>query len=199
MNEILAICTNCGQHVECPIATAGKDIQCPSCHTSIRAPRLPKNPFVRPLLGLVEQLKGIEWTVPFIAQIIQGTVLVFVLALIFLLAATVGIAIQVGGVFHVLLLDATSRFKTGGFAERSAYAICAGIYLLLFIPFWILQLPFATLGWLWTISRSFALAIGLIIILGGVYLYTHPILCEFIMNYIKTLFSEYSANVTTPE
>jgi len=189
MNEILSACPKCGQDVESSISSAGKDITCPSCHSIIRAARAPKNPFVRPLLGIIGQLRGIEWEFPFIAQIIQGMVLLFVFLVLFCLTATVGIAIQVGGVFHVLLIDATSKFKTGGFAERSAYAICAGIYLLLFVPFWFLQLPFAVLGWLWTQSRSFALIIGLIVVLFGAYVYTHP---TDVLHYWKMLLPYFS-------
>ena len=125
-------------------------------------------------MTLLEQLRTIEWGFPFVTQVIQAIVLTLVFLILTVLAGTVGIAIQIGGVFHVLLLDATSKFKVGGFAERSAYAICAGIYLILFIPFWLVQLPFSTLGWFWTVSRSLALALAVGIVILCAYLYLHP-------------------------
>lgn len=176
MNEISLICTECNTRIDGSIRDAGKDIKCTSCGHVMQAPKLPKNPFIRPVMSIVEQIKTVEWDFPFVAQGIQCIVLAFVLVLLVVLAATIGIAIQVGGVFHVLLLDATSKFKVGGYAERSAYAICAGIYLMLFIPFWIVQLPFSILGWLWTCSRALALALGIIILAFGIVSYLQPTL-----------------------
>ena len=53
--------------------------------------------------------------------------------------------------------------------EKSAYALAAGIYLMLAAPFWLIILPFLLLGWLWKKCSWTGLVIYLLIIAGIVY------------------------------
>ena len=189
MSEITATCRNCKQRINCPISMAGDNITCPNCEHVLQAPKLPNNPFTRPVLTIVEQIKSVEFTFPYIPQIIQILVLGFVFTVLAILASSVGIAIQIGGIFYILLIDASSKVKVGGFSERSAYAICAGVYLLLYIPFWIIQIPFSTLGWLWTTSRSLALTLGILMVFFTVYLCLNPNILSNCWDWIHTRYS----------
>jgi hypothetical protein len=178
VNEIVTRCAACGHQTECSLSLAGKEIECEACKATIRAPRSPRNPFARPMGGIVDQLKEIQWEAPFLAQSMQAVVLSLVFLIILLLAITIGVAFQIGGVFQVLLIDASARVKTGGFVERSAYAISAGIYFLLYVPFWVIQFPFAFIGWLWTFSRLVALIFALFLIAVLTVVLLDPVLAK---------------------
>jgi len=64
---------------------------------------------------------------------------------------------QAAGVFRGLILDTQKHLREGSTVERSAQAISIGIYSLLFLPFWTLQLPFSLVGSIWSSRRLSAL------------------------------------------
>lgn len=107
------------------------------------------NPYRRPIIKFVGDIKGIEWQLPYLPQFIQAAVLVLVILITSCLYATVGVASQIASIFQSLLVDAKKQMSQGGPIEKSAYAVAAGIYFLLWLPLFLLLLPFLIIGWLW--------------------------------------------------
>ncbi len=144
----------------------GSDIQCPSCGKQVRIPLhvFSINPFQRPIHRLTGTILSIEWQMPFFPQFIEAVVLVFVILVTAGLYLTIGIASQVAGIFQSLMLDAQHEIKTGSLVEKSAYAVAGGIYVVLWLPFWLLLLPFTLLGWLWKHLGYMGLAIMAVIL-----------------------------------
>jgi hypothetical protein len=94
-------------------------------------------------------------------------VLALVLCIFALLYVTIGIVSQVDGVFRGLILDAQKQMREGSSVERSAQAVCVGVYSLLLLPFWFIQLPFSFIGSLWSSSRLGTLVVTVLIIAAG--------------------------------
>ena len=62
-----------------------------------------------------------------------------------------------GNCFSRVILDAQKHLREGSAVERSAQAASIGIFSLLFVPFWLVQLPFSIIGSLWSSHRLGAL------------------------------------------
>ena len=95
-------------------------------------------------------MKGVPLPFPYLPQLIQLAVLASVLALFGVLFITIGVVMQAAGVFRGLILDTQKHLREGSTVERSAQAINIGIYSLLFLPFWMIQLPFSLVGSIWS-------------------------------------------------
>ena len=160
-------CRQCGQHVLARLQDGGLEIECPNCHAPITIPRIPTNPYSRPIETICRQITSVPWRFPFFAQVIQFLVLVLVLCIFALLYITIGIVSQIAGVFYGLILDAQRQMKEGSAVERSAQAVCIGVYSLLLLPFWVIQLPFQFVGSLWSSSRLGTVVVVVLIIIGA--------------------------------
>src|SRR5438045_8524294 len=88
-------------------------------------------------------MKGVPLPFPYLPQLIQLAVLTSILALFGVLFITIGVVTQAAWVFLGLILDTQKHLREGSTVERSAQAISIGIYSLLFLPFWMIQLPFS--------------------------------------------------------
>ena len=95
-------------------------------------------------------MKAVPFPFPYLAQLIQIVVLTSVLALFAVLYITIGVVTQAAGVFRGLIIEAQKHLREGSTVERSGTAISIGIYLLLFLPFWMIQLPFSLIGSFWS-------------------------------------------------
>jgi len=137
----------------------GVDTNCPHCSAPLTVPRIPANPYLRPIKGIVRQLKSVPFPFPYVPQVIQFTVLVGVLILFAGLFITIGVVSQIAGVFRGLILDTQKHLRAGSAVERSAQAVSIGIYSILFVPFWLIQMPFSLIGSLWSSNRLGALFI----------------------------------------
>jgi len=135
----------------------GVDTNCPHCSAPLTVPRIPANPYLRPIKGIVRQLKSAPFPFPYVPQVIQFTVLVGVLILFAGLFITIGVVSQIAGVFRGLILDTQKHLRVGSAVERSAQAVSIGIYSILFVPFWLIQMPFSLIGSLWSSNRLGAL------------------------------------------
>jgi uncharacterized membrane protein len=124
----------------------GVDTNCPHCSAPLTVPRIPGNPYLRPIKNVVRQMKAVPFPVPYVPQIIQLAVLAIVLLVFACLFITIGLVSQIAGVFRGLTLDTQKHLREGSAVERSAQAVSIGIYSLLFVPFWLIQLPFSTIG-----------------------------------------------------
>jgi DNA-directed RNA polymerase subunit RPC12/RpoP len=157
-NTIRFKCFDCGRQMEARSQDGGVDTNCPHCSAPLTVPRIPGNPYLRPIKNVVRQMKAVPFPVPYVPQIIQLAVLAIVLLLFACLFITIGLVSQIAGVFRGLILDTQKHLREGSAVERSAQAVSIGIYSLLFVPFWLIQLPFSTIGSLWSSHRLVALA-----------------------------------------
>jgi predicted RNA-binding Zn-ribbon protein involved in translation (DUF1610 family) len=157
-NTIRFKCVECGRQMEARAQDGGVDTNCPHCAAPLTVPRIPPNPYLRPIKSIVRQMKAVPFPFPYLPQVVQLAVLVVVLGLFAVLFITVGVVSQIAGVFRGMMLDAEKHLREGSAVERSAQAVSIGIYSLLFLPFWMIQLPFSLVGSLWTSHRLRALA-----------------------------------------
>ena len=157
-NTIRFKCGDCGRPMEARAQDGGVDTNCPHCTAPLTVPRIPTNPYVRPITNIVRQMKAVPFPFPYVPQLVQLAVLASVLALFACLFITIGLVSQIAGVFRGLIFDAQKHLREGSPVERSAQAVSVGIYSLLFLPFWMIQLPFSLVGSLWSSHRLGALA-----------------------------------------
>ena len=123
---------DCGRPMEARAQDGGVDTNCPHCAAPLTVPRIPPNPYLRPIKNIVRQMKGVPLPFPYLPQLIQLAVLTSVLALFGVLFITIGVVTQAAGVFRGLILDTQKHLREGSTVERSAQAISIGIYSLLF-------------------------------------------------------------------
>ena len=110
--------------------------------------------------------------------------LAIVLLLFACLFITIGLVSQIAGVFRGLILDTQKHLREGTAVERSAQVVSIGIYSPLFVPCWLIQLPFSTIGSLWSSHRLGALA-ATAVFLSVVYVLTlySPDLIKFLHSF----------------
>ena len=175
-------CRSCRQPMEADADMTGEEIECPNCGKKVRIPLhiFSVNPFRRPIRRLVGNLTSIQWHVPYFPQLIEAVVLLFVALVTTALYLTVGIASQIAGIFQSLMLDAQHEIKTGSLVEKSAYAVAGGIYVILWLPFWLVLLPFTFLGWIWKHLGYVGLIILALLLAVTITLYVQPHLLSLI-------------------
>ncbi|PYM01765.1 MAG: hypothetical protein DMF19_05375 [Verrucomicrobia bacterium] len=100
----------------------GVDTNCPHCAAPLTVPRIPPNPYLRPIKNIVRQMKAVPFPFPYLPQLIQLAVLTAVLALFAVLFITIGVVTQAAGVFRGLILDTKKHLREGSTVERSAQA-----------------------------------------------------------------------------
>jgi hypothetical protein len=109
-------------------------------------------------------MKSVPFPFPYVPQAIQFAVLACVLILFADLFITIGVVTQVAGVFRGLILDTQKHLRVGSAVERSAPAMSIGIYSILFVPFWLIQMPFSLIGSLWSSNRLGALVMTAVLL-----------------------------------
>ena len=177
-------CFDCGRQMEARSQDGGVDTTCPHCSAPLTVPRIPANPYLRPIQNILRQMKAVPFPFPYLPQVIQLAVLIAVLLLFACLFITIGLVSQVAGVFRGLILDTQKHLREGSAVERSAQAVSIGIYSLLFVPFWLIQLPFSIIGSLWSSHRLAALATSAVL-LSIIYVLTpySPYLIRFLHSF----------------
>lgn len=156
-NTIRFKCGDCARQIEARVQDGGVDTNCPHCNAPITVPRIPANPYLRSIKMVVHQMKAVPLPFPYIPQLIQLVVMTLVLGIFAVLFVSIGLVSQIAGVFKGLIFDTRKHLREGSAIERSAQAISIAIYSLLWLPFWLIQLPFSFLGSLWSSSRIVAL------------------------------------------
>src|SRR5205814_4435611 len=101
----------------------GVDTNCPHCAAPLTVPRIPPNPYLRPIKNIVRQMKGVPFPFPYLPQLIQIAVLTSVLALFAVLFRTIGVVTKAAGVFRGLILEAQKHLREGSTVERRGTAI----------------------------------------------------------------------------
>lgn len=128
-----------------------------------------ENPFTSPIVAMCHKISSISWRMPFIPQVIQFLVQLFVLFILCALFCTIGMVFNLYSIFCNLLAGTREEFNGSDLVGKSAYALMAGIYLILAAPCWVIVAPFMLLGWCWDRMSWFGLLlysaiIGLLII-----------------------------------
>ena len=108
-----------------------------------------ENPFLGSIVKIIGEIRGIAWGMPFLPQIIQFLVQSFILLVLCALYCTIGIVFNCYAVFCSLLAGTREEFRCSDPVGKSAYALMAGIYLLLAAPCWLIVMPFMLLSWFW--------------------------------------------------
>lgn len=144
-------CPACREVLLAELDRMGSEMECPDCGRLVRVPQhlFSVNPFHRPIRRLLGNLRRIQWSFPFLPQLIETLVILLVVLVSVGLYATFGIASQVVGILQSLMADARREIRLGGLVEKSAYALAVAIYSLLWLPFWLALLPFTLLGLAW--------------------------------------------------
>src|SRR5437667_2589754 len=122
-NTIRFKCLDCGRPMEARAQDGGVDTNCPHCAAPLTVPRIPPNPYLRPIKNILRQMTRVPLPFPYLAQLIQIVVLTSVLALFAVLFITIGVVTQAAGVFRGLIIEAHKHSREGSAVERSAPAI----------------------------------------------------------------------------
>ena len=139
-----------GQHVLCPFCGKTYSYQGSSRKVSKMNDAMKKeNPFASPIAVMFRKIRGITWGIPFLPQVIQFVVQSFVLIVLCVLFCTIGIVFNCYSIFCKLLAGTREELKDSDLVGKSAYALMAGIYLILAAPCWVIVAPFMLLGWCW--------------------------------------------------
>ncbi len=107
------------------------------------------NSFYGPLAKFESNLRSIKWRFPCLPALVNAltrTLIAFILCLVYL---TVGIAAQMGTSFQRLMEEAREQMKSVSAMVRSGYAVAIGIYFVIVVPLWLIQLPFQLIGMIW--------------------------------------------------
>jgi len=148
-------CVDCGRQMEARSQDGGVDTNCLHCSARFHASQ--RTPICVQSSMSPGQMKAVPFPFPYVPQIVQLIVLTSVLLLFTGLFVTVGSSHR-SQVFFVDSFDAQKHLREGSAVERSAQAVSIGIFSLLFVPFWLVQLPFSLIGSLWSSHRLCALA-----------------------------------------
>ncbi len=106
-----------------------------------------ENPFRKPIQGQWRHLQSLRWRMPYLPQAVIAFALLFSIALLCALYATVGIAAQISAMCLTLMSDAQAHLTDAAPVERSAYIVATLVYCAVFLPFWLVQTPVLLLGW----------------------------------------------------
>ncbi len=123
-----------------------------------------ENPFTSPIKTIAGKIVAIRWCMPFLPQVIQLLVQSIIIIILSLLYCTIGIVFNCYSVFCSLLSDTRAEFKNSDLVGKSAYALMAGVYLLLAAPCFLIVMPFMVLGMFWERMSWFGLALYVLII-----------------------------------
>ena len=141
---------------------SGVDTKCPHCNAPITVPRIPLNQYFRPINTVVRQIKAVPFPFPYIPQLIQLSVLLVVLGVFGLLFVTIGFSLA-----NCRHLPGTNCRRAKQLREGStvgAQVVSVGIYALLWLRFWLTELPFSFIGSLWSSRRVGALVSAAIVL-----------------------------------
>jgi hypothetical protein len=108
---------------------------------------LAPNPYLEPIKGFISDLKTTKWIFPFIPQVLHLLITLFLILLLGILYATIGLISQISNSFWDLITGLGDRMNFSSPITSSFYALSISIYFVLFLPFFILQSPIWISGW----------------------------------------------------
>ena len=84
---------------------------------------------------------------PFLHNVVSSLVFILVILILIFLYPTVGLCIQLARVFGGLIQENIAEMKPKPTVEKIGHAVAIGVYVLFFLLFGIVALPFYIVGW----------------------------------------------------
>ena len=106
------------------------------------------NPYSKTLNKLFNDLKNVEWSFPYIVQFVHSFITVILLIILLLLYLTLGFISQISNTFWNHLTSIGQNMSYSSPIQSLFYALSVSLYFILFLPFFIFQLPFWFSGWI---------------------------------------------------
>lgn len=125
---------------------------------------IPPNPFGAPIARIWSEFRTLTFSAPWIPQLVQACVYLFLLIVICSLYLTIGILEQLHSSLVSEMQSVARAFKPNASIENSAYALQIGVYFLLALPFGIVLLPFRWIGAAWHRSRLWGVIVTTFIV-----------------------------------
>ncbi len=156
------------------------------------------NPYKDPIIKFIGDIRVIDWKFPFLVQLAHALITIFILLIVLVLYLTVGIISQVSETFWDLIVGMGERISFSHPIESTAYVIATIIYFLLFLPFFILQLPIWFSGWMASkIGFKPFITLLLIAVTTGILYYYNPNIAsdtyDKIIGFKSSVITEYSS------
>lgn len=123
------------------------------------------NPYGRPIAQVFDQLRNLEWKIPFVTDVIVLCVSCIVLVILAILYVTVGVVAHVSSIFTSLIEQAREDMQGKPTIEKTGYIVAIGVYFAFLAPLWLIQLPFLIVGWIWEIFGYFSLIVLAVLLL----------------------------------
>ncbi len=105
-----------------------------------------KNPFSVPLSNLFLSIRKVKFNFPYLPQIIELFVLSLSILVMAILYISIGITYQIEQTLNKLMVQSSSKIRECSMIEKSAYAVISIIYIVFWLPFWIILMPFNCFG-----------------------------------------------------
>jgi hypothetical protein len=131
------------------------------------------NPYHTPITNISSQLREIEWRFPFVTQALVFVVSCIVLVILIVLYITIGLISQISSIFSYLIQQARQDMRGKPAIEKTGFIVAIGIYFLIWVPLWLIQLPFFVVGWIWELLGYFTLVLVLLFV-GLIWFYISP-------------------------
>lgn len=106
------------------------------------------NPYSEILKTLLSDFRAIKWEFPFILQTIHSLITFFLLFVLLVLYVSLGFISQISNTFWDYLVSIGKKMSYSSPIQTVFYALSATLYFVLFLPFFIIQIPFWFSGWL---------------------------------------------------
>ena len=106
------------------------------------------NPFYEPIESMVKQIRSTPWALPYIHNLVMVIVCIFLILVFFTLYISVGVASQIVAIFGDQIAHERQRIIEVSPVEKSGHAMAIGIYFLVMIPFWLIQVPFLVIAYI---------------------------------------------------
>jgi magnesium-transporting ATPase (P-type) len=110
---------------------------------------VPANPFSQPIRNLEREIVGMQWQFPYFGQVVQLLAILLATAICVLLYCTVGVVAQISQSFRRLIGETHRQMQGASLLEKSAFGIAVLVYCLVYLPAFVVQIPFLVAGWLW--------------------------------------------------
>ena len=106
------------------------------------------NPYSDTLKNLLSDFRTIEWKFPYILQSVHSLISFVLLLILIILYATLGFTSQISNTFWDYLTGLGQKMSSSNPIQTIFYSLSATLYFVLFLPFFIVQLPFWISGWI---------------------------------------------------
>lgn len=106
------------------------------------------NPYSEILKTLLSDFRAIKWEFPFILQTIHSLITFVLLFILLVLYVTIGFVSQISNTFWDYLVSIGKKMNYSSPIQTVFHALTVTLYFIIFLPFFIIQIPFWFSGWL---------------------------------------------------